>query len=114
MTHFFERAMGRLFRGKLAQDARYRPRQGADIDLLRANGQGVIPVTDADFDAGLDRMSQTAPKLVFDAPASAFETAAVTPGRNDVLMLDAGARLVKSAERRDDGLVWRLTLGELA
>lgn len=114
MTHFFATAAGKLFGSKFAEDARYRPRQGADLDLLRADRQGVIAVTDADFDAGLDRMTQKAPRLVYDAPAAPFTAAGVTPGARDVLVIGSVSRLVKSVERRDDGLIWRLVLGETA
>jgi len=112
MAHFFERAHARLFGGKLAEDARYRPRQGGDIDLLTADGQGVIAVTDADFDAGLDRLTQKAPRLVYDAPAAPFTAAAITPVARDTVVFGDVSRMVKSVERRDDGLTWRLVLGE--
>lgn len=112
MTHFFAGAHARLFGGRLAVNGRYRPRQGGDIDLLKSASHGLVAVTDADFDAGLDRLTQKAPRLVHDVPAAAFAAAGVTPAARDTVVIDGTSYMVRSVERRDDGLTWRLALGE--
>lgn len=109
MTHFFDRANARLFGGKLAQDARYRPRQGADFDLLTADGQGVITsAEDMDSQMGLGAV---APGIKGSAPAAAF---AADPVDGDRLVIDGVAYLVRSPRRTADRLIWDFTLNEVA
>lgn len=112
MSHFFAAANRRLFGSRFAEDGRYRPRNGADIDLLRANGQGLVAVTAADEIDAFDRQGQVVPRLVYQVPAAPFEAAGCTPREGDTIMFGTISRIVKSAQRIDDGLNWRLELGE--
>lgn len=109
MVHFFNRASARLFSGRLAEDARYRPKLGADFDLLKAAGQGVVrSSSDSESQMGL---SAVAPGMRCSAPATAFD---VDPVDGDRLVIDDVAYLVRSPRRSADRLIWDFTLNEVA
>lgn len=107
MSHFFDRATARLFGSKLAEDARYRPKVGGDIDLLKENGQGVIRGSqDNEFSLG---PGAVAPAMTCDIPASAFDAA---PMDGDRLIIGGVAFVVRTPKRSTDRLVWTMVLGE--
>jgi hypothetical protein len=97
----FTAPLAAIFAGPMGETARYRPRVGAAFAVK------MIPVTAGDSEMQIAG-SMVVPELIYEADGAQFD---IAPLERDTVLFGTTSYYVKSVQKVNDNLVYRLSLG---